>query len=267
MLGVFIIEGMTISLRNLSISMDEDGEVKITGPDVFVSYDACIAWARIALSLREPALSSMEERRKIWRDQPSEDDKAKSLEKEFAATMQAVVAAVTCIDALYDQVAPHAPIGDATKESWRRKRTARHTQIAETLRAAFRINAQDMKNVRHLLRAMYTLRDASVHPSSTPQPPHPHPELPIVTDWRLTAFRGDVADMFICSALRILWDITRGTKYEKLRDYADQLKGKLERLLPNGKPDPHNATVNFFVPPKPSPVAVERRPSSKPVSP
>lgn len=231
--------------------MDEHGELKGTGPDVFVSYDACISWARIALSLREPALRSMEERRQVWRDQPSEGDKAKSLEKEFAITMQAVVAAVTCIDALYDQVAPHAPISDATRKSWKKNRTARHTQIAETLRAAFRINAKDMKNVRHLLRAMYTLRHASVHPSSTPQPPHQHPELDIATDWRLTTFRGDVADFFVCSAVGMLFDISRGTKFhcEELTKFIDELRKKMDKLLPNGRLAPLSSNITFNLPP------------------
>lgn len=245
---------MTFTIANLTIGFDEQGNFVTKGPDVLLSYDACIAWARIARKQQALAKRCMKKRQAVWSGTPTEEEKAEVLELEFDASMQAVVAAVTCIDALYDQVVRYAPINDKTRDQWKKNRTARHKQVAETLRATFRINSEDMKKLRTLLHAMYSLRDAAVHPSSLPQPAHLHPELPIATDWRLTAFRGDVADIFVCSALSILWDLTRGKRFrsDELGKFMEQLTAKVSKMLPKGKPKPTKSAVNFNIPRRPA---------------
>lgn len=252
MTGIFIVDGMTVQIRNLSISLDEEGNFSATGPEIGVSYDACIAWAKIALAHRDSARERMSKRRDVWNSDVQEADKSRVLEEEFAATMQAVVAAATCIDALYDQIVRFSPISAETRASWMKKRTARYVQVAETLRATFRIKPEGMKQVISTLRPMYRLRDASVHPSSYVHLPYRHPELDIATDWRLTTFRGDVADMFVCAAVGLLWDITRGTKYrsEELTKFIEGFRAKIERILPEGKPEPALKTVTFDIPPR-----------------
>jgi hypothetical protein len=251
--GIFIIEGMRLSLSNLSLRLDDNGQLQCDGPLVSVSYDACVAWAKIAIAQRDAAINRMATRRSVWASaQASEDDKAHALSDEFATTMQAIVAAATCIDGFYDQIAPFSPVSKETKAAWLKNRTARAVQIAETLRSTFRIKPHEMTPARQSLRALYMLRDASVHPSSNPQAPHQHPELDIATDWRLTTFRGDVADFFVCSAVGMLFDISRGTKFhsEELAKFIDELRKKMDKLLPNGRLAPLSSNITFNLPPK-----------------
>ena len=231
--------------------MDSDGNVTTTGPDVTLTYDACITWARIALGHRNVANAKMKTRRAVWSSEEiDEEQRALSLEAEFYASMQAVVASVTCVDALYDHLLPYSPIAPATRAAWSRNRTARHIQIAETIRATFLLKPEDARVVRNALMTMFTLRNAAVHPSNAPCAPYPHPELDIATDWRLTAFRGDVADNFTCVALGLLWDITRGTKYRspELTKFITRFRERVDQLLPDGKLHPRNPSATFTIP-------------------
>ncbi len=218
----------------------------------FATQPACIAWAEIAIQQRQVALDCMSTRQEAWAQSKSEDKKAASLAKEFQATMQAVIAAATCIDAFYDHLVPFAPISESTREAWNRKKTARYIRIAETLRVAFRIKPDEMKQCIEHLKPIYLLRDFSVHPSSAPAPPYPHPDLDIRTDWRLTVYRGDIADVLVTNALRLLWDATRGTKCrsEKLTTFMDNFRTRVEELLPDGEPKARFSSVAFTIPEK-----------------
>ena len=249
--GIYIIEGMTLKISNLSIHMSDEGNITQEGPDFAVGYDACIAWARIALEHRDMAKAKMEARRVVWRSEELDEcQRGRSLEAEFYAAMQAVVASVSCIDALYDHLLPYSPIDTATKKAWSSNKTARYIQIAETVRAAFAITPTETKALREGLQAMFSLRDAAVHPSNAPREPYPHPELDIATDWRLTVFRGDVADSFVCNAVGLLWDVTRGSKFRtpELAKFIEQFRERVDRLLPDGRPLPDNLSVTYRIP-------------------
>lgn len=251
MSGIFLIMGMNFGISNLSFQIDDEGNFTSKGPDLTIAYDACIVWAKIALEHRDMAKDKMTTRRAKWRSEETDvGQRASSLEAEFHATMQAVVASVTCIDALYDHLAPYAPIPPATKEAWSRKGTARYKQITETIRATFAIKPKEAKAVRQIFHGMFALRNAAVHPSNAHCQPYPHPELEVATDWRLTVFRGDVADFFVCNAVGLLWDITRGTRYRtpELTEFISHFRERVDRLLPDGKPSPDVPSVTFTIP-------------------
>lgn len=251
MAGIFVIKGMTLGVSNFSLHIDDEGNVTAEGPDLTIAYDACIAWAKIALEHRDTANAKMENRRIAWRSEEiDEAQRAQSLEAEFYASIQAVTASVTCIDALYDHLLPYSPITSVIKKSWSCNRTARYIQITETIRATFAIKPKGAKAIRESFRAMFTLRNAAIHPSNALCEPYPHPELGISTDWRLTAFRGDVADTFVCHAVGLLWDITRGTKFRtlELTKFMGRFRERVDRLLPDGKPIPSSPSVTYTIP-------------------
>lgn len=252
MAGIFIIEGMQLHISEFSISADEEGNVSSNGPTIKVAYDTCIAWAKIALRHKKEAKLLAEQRREIWEKQASPNERAYALEEEFHASMQAAVAAATCIDALYDHIIPLAPIDAKIRTAWKRKKTARYAQVTEAFRAAFNIKPEELKPMSETIKATYLLRDASVHPSNAVRLPYKHPELDILTDWRLTTFRGDVADILVCSAVGLLWDITRGEKYrsKELTKFIDGFRKKVDALLPEGKPIADNKTITFDIPPR-----------------
>lgn len=69
-------------------------------------------------------------------------------------------------------------------------------------------------------------------------------------DWRFTVFRGDVADVIVCVALGLLWDISQGKAYrsDELTKFMDGFQKRVKKLLPDGKPKPKVAEVTFRLP-------------------
>lgn len=250
MTNLFIMAGMTIAVREMSLRDGAGGE-PILNAKFDIAYDACIAWARIALRHRSDAIEAMTHRRHVWSDAAAAGhDKGEALEEEFQSSMQAIVAAATCLDAFYDHIHPLSPICDDTRKSWRRNRTSRAKQVSETIRTTFIIPPDQMHTLRKTIINLYRLRDSSLHPSSTPQPAFEHPELDIVTDWRIAAYRGDVADLLVCQIIGLLWDLARysRSKHKKLTDFQKSYQEKLDQLLPGGRPASCSNEVSLRMP-------------------
>ncbi len=97
---------------------------------------------------------------------------------------------------------------------------------------------------------LFDLRDWIVHPSSTAERHHQHPEIGESTDWRLGTYRGEVADLFVCLTLGGLWDVTHVSDHTtpELSRFMDGLRARVDELLPDGKPLPRNNTLTIFIP-------------------
>ncbi len=254
MFGIFILKGMALEASEFTLSVGEDGKIS-SRLSLSLGYDACTAWAHIAQTHRKEALNCMDRRRTVWSDTAADENiRGTSLEEEFFASAQAITAAAICFDAFYDHLNRCAPVPQSIHEAWLKKKTARYIQISETIRAAFKITAADAKQLKSTLKAIFMLRDRVVHPSSAALAPQPHPEIGVSTEWRFSVYRGDVADTIVCQVIGLLWDLSRFTKFksEKISRFMEGFKSRLDGLLPDGRPVPLNATVNYFLPDYPS---------------
>jgi len=245
---VFIIKGMSISVSNLTISLDGTQPSSLS---LELSFDSCEAWARIALAHQAAALAAGAHRAQVWSDHTSSEDlKAEALMQEFSACMQAVVSSAICIDALYDHVVQYAPVSRDVRSAWKNKKTARYKQVCETIRSAFRLNGEQTAVTKSFLKILYGLRDSSVHPTSKPHPPMSHPDLGIASDWRLGSFRSDVADFMVATALGMIWDLAHLGRYRspELGKFMEAFRVRLEELMPGGRPVPGLPSVTVFIP-------------------
>src|SRR4051812_38757145 len=93
---------------------------------------------------------------------PMKTLKAATLEQEFEASMQAIMAAAIAVDAFYAIIQNHLQLPSSLIAVWKSKRTPRYAQITELLRRAFLLEA---KKASVLRRIFYPLRDLPVHPS------------------------------------------------------------------------------------------------------
>ncbi len=250
MSGFFITKRMKVGISNVHIDLEEASGENSSSFTLNLAYDACLAWAEIAQKHMEEALAAMSVRRDAWSKNHSPADRAEALVNEFQSSMQAVVAAATCIDALYDHVSRHAPVSPSIRKAWVKNGTARYSQVAETLRFGFHIQQKYMRSFTENLKATYTLRDYSVHPTSAVLPAYPHPELDVVTEWKFTVFRGDVAESITAGVLGVLWETTRARSYRtpELKAYMTGIRGAVDEILPNGKPTTRNENVSFTLP-------------------
>ena len=251
MAGIFILEGMTLAIPKFTLSMADDGSVS-GDMSVELRYDACLAWCAIALDHRAQLKGRLADRKAAWSEGEDDPRRGPTLEAEFRSAMQAVVAAATSVDALYDIVRGHAQVSAETVAKWSKNRTARHKQVSETLRSAFKIRPDQAEAIQQHSAGHLQVEGccgASLRsiasPGSASGPCRGHG----VASRRVPS---GVPDAIVCSVVGILWDLSRGTKYrsEGLGRYMGYCRTRLEALLPEGRPVPAKNTVNFYIPPK-----------------
>jgi hypothetical protein len=107
------------------------------------------------------------------------NEKARTLEREFESSMRAIMAAAIALDAFYAVLQPHVGPEPKLLEKWRKKRTARYSQVTEVVRRAFNLKRNGTKTLRKNLKQIYRLRDLAVHPPGNIQAAILHPELNI----------------------------------------------------------------------------------------
>jgi hypothetical protein len=88
--GVLITEGATLRISGLSISISESGEVTFDGGQSQLHYDVCPTWLQIVLRHLGDAKLARDELRAAH-DAGEIEGRSKALEREFAASMQAIV--------------------------------------------------------------------------------------------------------------------------------------------------------------------------------
>ena len=238
MTGIFISRGMTIAVPvgGLTITFGHDGKPN-ANLKLHVRFDVCSTWCELALRHLADARSRCADRIVAWAG-TNEDYKATSLEREFEASMQAIMAAATALDAFYSVIQTHVQLPPLLVEQWRTKRTPRYSQITEVLRRGFHLKPKGTAVLRQNLREIYRFRDLAVHPSGKIQAPILHPEIDVGVEWRFVHFRAHNAEMLVNAATGMLWDlVNNGRPGDKtILDYMKMLRQRLAELFPLGHP-------------------------------
>ncbi len=237
MAGIFVSRGMTVSIQDFTIVFKADGSVK-DNLFLHVWFDVCPTWIELSLKHLQEAKLKQNEREAAWAG-TDENQKALTLEREFEASMQAIMASATAIDAFYSLIKTHVTLPPGLEEKWSKNRTSRYKQISEVLRRAFNLKPIGAKALRQNLKEIYRLRDLTVHPSGKIEAPILHPELNVRVEWRFAYFRAHNAELIVNAATWILWNLTHsGTpKNSQIANYITTLSHRLEELFPNGHPN------------------------------
>lgn len=237
---------MTVAVPagGLTIGIGDDGN--FTGNlTLHVRFDVCPTWTELSLRHLQEAKAKRADRETAWAG-TNEEEKAITLEREFEASMQAIMAAAIAVDAFYSLMQTHVVIPPSLVERWRAKRTSRHSQVTEVLRRAFHLKPKGTAALRQNLKEIYRLRDLAVHPSGKIEAPILHPELNVGVEWRFAYFRAHNAELIVNAATWILWDLAHGGKPKdiKIAEYMAGLQQHLAELFPSGHP-----TAAVAVPP------------------
>jgi hypothetical protein len=238
MAGVFISRGMAVAVPagGLTISIGDDGNFT-SSLILHVGFDVCPTWTELALRHLEDAKTKRAAREAAWAG-TIEEQKAASLEGEFEASMQAIMAAAIAIDAFYSRIQTHVQLPPSLVKQWHTKRTSRYRQVTEVLRRAFRLKPKGVAVLRQNLKEMYRLRDLAVHPSGKIEAPIPHPEINVGVEWRFAYFRTHNAELVVNAATKILWELAHDgkPKDDKIAAYMVGLRQRLVELFPTGHP-------------------------------
>jgi len=237
MAGIFISRGMTVAVPpgGLTIGIGATGS-STSNVILHVRFDVCPTWTELALRHLDDAKARRTAREIAWAG-TNEEDKAASLEREFEASMQAIMAAAIALDAFYSLMQTHVQLPPSLVTRWRTKRTARYSQVTEILRRAFHLKPEGTAVLRQNLKEIYRLRDLAVHPSGKIEAPILHPEINVGVEWRFAYFRAHNAELIVNAATRILWDLAHAGKPDsKIQEYMAALRQRLAELFPTGHP-------------------------------
>jgi hypothetical protein len=138
MAGVFITKGMSITIP---IGTDfASGSIAIQA-----HFDVCPTWLKLSLGHLRDAKKRRDDRQIAWQ---GNDDalKASTLEREFEASMQAIMSAAIGIDAFYAVVRDKAPSVPAKRANGRGP--SRSAQVSEAIKNAFQLKPKGFAILR-----------------------------------------------------------------------------------------------------------------------
>ena len=227
---LFLTKGMTIDISSFDISIDENGKISSTGPTIHTGLDMCPYWLEIAFehlikteTTHEKLLTAVTEK--------NESSIGELLQKEFVLGMQVVMASCIAIDSYYASIKKFANIPEELSSTWQNNRTARYTQIAETLKRVFIIPQDVFQQIRELLKQSFKLRDRAVHPKHGTDVPVLYPEIHKITDWRFSAFRYANAKAVAGHSLSLIFETAQqkiDNKEQLQKTYCENIVKKIE---------------------------------------
>ena len=234
---VYLTRGMTVSIPQFSLRIGEDGSIDADPIVLHLRFDVCPTWVQVAKRHLDSALLARSQRQQAWAS-ATEETKAALLEAEFEASMQAITAAAIAWDALYAVLRECKVIPDDLARTWRTRRTARYSQISETVRRAFSLKPRGTLALRNNLKEIYKYRDLAVHPPGKIQAAILHPEIGIGMEWRFVYFRARNAEFAVLAAAAMLWSLAHDAKPrdQKVIEYQKGLLARLEQIFPDGQP-------------------------------
>lgn len=238
MTGVFIQRGMNVGIPagGFTISVGDDGKVS-SSLTLHVHYDVCPTWIDISHGHLAAARDARSARVAAW---GGDDEEAKSatLEKEFQASMQAIVAAAIAIDAFYSMVQPYTGLRPSTLAKWRGRGTARYSQVTEVIRRAFNLKKNGTLILRNNLKEIYRYRDMAVHPSNKLQEAIYHPELKVCVEWRFAYYSASNAELVVNAVGGMLWELCNNGKPAdtNISKCITPLKIRIQEIFPDGNP-------------------------------
>lgn len=229
MVGVFITRGITpsIPVGGLTLSLDDRGESK-SNVTLHLHYDVCPVWLDLARRHLADAEKWKDARVVAWK---TDDQHARgtTLEREFEASMQAVVAASVAIESLYSTLCEKISLPNDTVQAWKKNGTAKFRRIAEVARRAFSLSEEGSDILREVVHEIFRFRNFAIHPSGNTTAAVLHPELQVGVEWRLATFRADNARAIVQKTQEIIVElITRGkASTPEVARYAESLRDRL----------------------------------------
>jgi predicted transcriptional regulator len=231
--GIFLTQGGQVSIPSFSITIDENGSISSDPVTLHLGLDVCPVWMEIAfdhLILTHQAAKRLE----LARVERNDESIASALEAEYKSGMQAIVCSGIAMDAYYATVKKHANIPQTTLEAWKKNRTARYKQVAETLKIAFSLSTKFATSLRSVLEQNFRFRDMGVHPKQGTYPPALHPELNKIVDWRYVTFRHYNAKGIVGLTLKVIYQTASTLSANvdiNLRNHCTGLIQKLKPIL------------------------------------
>jgi hypothetical protein len=128
---------------------------------------------------------------------------------ELRASMRALTSSAFAIDAFYASVKGRSPV-HPEQTVWDEKGTARHKQVAATLRYHLQVTDNDASSeLSKRVKEMFRFRDWAVHPGSHFKEPVYREDVDAGVDWHFMAFRASNAVASVAKTVQLLDHMVR----------------------------------------------------------
>jgi hypothetical protein len=223
---------MTVAIPpgGLLVAIGQEAE-PTSSPTSHVHFDAWPTWLELAIRHLLDAQVAQRARIETWKD-ADEHSKTGALEREFEASIQAIMASGIAVDSFHALVQTRVDLPQSLIDEWRDKRTPRYLQISEVLRRGFSLEPKSVSSLRQTLAEIFRFRDLAIDPSGKMDVQILHPELGVGVEWRFAYFRYKNALLIVRATLRLIAELVASgkTKDADLQKYIDALRSSVEPL-------------------------------------
>jgi hypothetical protein len=195
MRGVRFMAGSDLQLPagSIKITLDENGVPQMAPVTPHFRTDMWPYWLLESVEAGKLAIASAGHLAEAGNADPLDDAALDlALSAELRSTMRAITAAAFAVDAFYSSVKARAGEHPSAKV-WREKRTARHTQVFETIRYHLKGKDPGAAEMRSRIVQLFRLRDWAVHPGSRFREAVLRPDIDVGVDWHFSTFRAENA--------------------------------------------------------------------------
>lgn len=228
--GVFVMRGQSLDISSFTISISDEGEISATSPTLSTSTHMAPYWLDAAtVHAREVQRLAKATNEAFQNGDP--DTKARCLNAELIASMQAIACSAFAIDALHSSLLKVQPTPPATKAAWRKNGTKRSRQIFETLRRNFKIGPKSSSTIQTFLDQLTAARDMAVHPPSRSKPTEKHARLPVGVDPAFNMFRARNAIVCVGLAMNLVDEISKAQTAKDAK-VSERMASLHELLMP-----------------------------------
>ena len=234
--GVFLHRWAELEVPEFSIGLDQAGN--LTGSfRLHLGLDVCPLWIKLAIEHQDNAIAARGHREAAWCG-TDETAKSAAMEFELEESIQAIVCMAIALDAFYERVRSCLTLPPPLIQQWKRKKTARHAQLGQIVRRAFKVGQPAMRAADAFLKQVFDLRDSAVHPDGRAALVVSHPEIDVAMEQKFVTFRAANAEAIVQGATWIICQLAfdAGHRNQKVARYAEVLAVKLRELFPNGHP-------------------------------
>ncbi len=123
---------------------------------------------------------------------------------ELTPCLEVFVSCGIALDALYDQLRPHAKLETDTLRRWRDNKTSRAKRVAEVVRRVFALKDYTHSAFAGNIGEIFKWRNQAVHPSLELKRSCNRPDIPVGVDWKFSFYRYSNSDAGFRSVMEML---------------------------------------------------------------
>jgi hypothetical protein len=225
--------GCDFRISNISIPIALDGTPTVGTATAEMRTDMWRFWLEEAIDAAVEAAHFADQIPPLYEKYESGEATDEELDRlavrELIASMRAITASAFAIDAFYASVKARSP-KHPHQDMWHEKGTARHKQVADTLRVQLRItNRQAVKEVKRRISQVFRFRDWAVHPGSKFREPVYRQDLNAALDWHFTVFRRENAVSATGMTVQLL-DSLVAVLHRGSKELAEQKQGARQAM-------------------------------------